>query len=191
MVRRLVEMHGGTVTAHSDGIGRGTEMVVRLPLQVDTDAEVRHRKRRTKDEASLQTIGRRMLVVDDNRDAADSIALLLEVAGHEVRTAYDGPDALNLASVFKPEVVILDLGLPTMDGFEIARQIEGQQLGQGHRARRAHRLGTAGGLPADDRCRLRRASGEAGRARRAAENPRPRSSEQQTGQIARTTAPDT
>jgi signal transduction histidine kinase len=128
MVRRLVEMHGGTVSARSDGIGRGTEMVVRLPLH--TDVEVRQRKRRTKDEALLQTIGRKILVVDDNRDAADSIALLLEVAGHEVRTAYDGPDALNLAAVFKPEVVILDLGLPSMDGFEIARQIEGQSWGK-------------------------------------------------------------
>ncbi len=78
----------------------------------------------------MQTIGRKILVVDDNRDAADSIALLLEVAGHEVRTAYDGPDALNLAAVFKPEVVILDLGLPSMDGFEIARQIEGQSWGK-------------------------------------------------------------
>jgi signal transduction histidine kinase len=128
MVRRLVEMHGGTVSARSDGIGRGTEMIVRLPLH--TEVDVGQRKRRTKDETLLQTIGRRIMVVDDNRDAADSIALLLEVAGHEVRTAYDGPDALNLAAVFKPEVVILDLGLPSMDGFEIARQIEGQSWGK-------------------------------------------------------------
>jgi signal transduction histidine kinase/ActR/RegA family two-component response regulator len=129
MVRRLVEMHGGTVEARSDGIGRGTEMVVRLPLHVEGDRN-RHRKRRAKEDAPLQTIGRRILVVDDNRDAADSIALLLEVAGHVVRTAYDGPDALNVASVFKPEVVILDLGLPSMDGFEIAREIEGQAWGK-------------------------------------------------------------
>ncbi len=129
MVRRLVEMHGGTVEARSDGIGRGTEMIVRLPLHVETELS-RHRKRRAKEDAQLQTIGRRILVVDDNRDAADSIALLLEVAGHVVRTAYDGPDALNVASVFKPEVVILDLGLPTMDGFEIAREIEGQAWGK-------------------------------------------------------------
>jgi signal transduction histidine kinase len=129
MVRRLVEMHGGSVSAHSDGIGRGTEMVVQLPLHAEVGV-TRNRKRRTKDEVLLQAIGRRILVVDDNRDAADSIALLLELAGHEVRTAYDGPDALNLASVFRPEVVILDLGLPIMDGFEIARQIEGQSWGK-------------------------------------------------------------
>jgi CheY-like chemotaxis protein len=78
----------------------------------------------------MVTIGRRVLVVDDNRDAADSIALLLEVAGHEVRTAYDGPDALTIAASFRPAVVILDLGLPIMDGFEIARRIEGQQWGK-------------------------------------------------------------
>jgi signal transduction histidine kinase len=128
MVRRLVEMHGGSVVAHSDGIGRGTEIVVQLPLHADAESQ-RHRRRRKEDQPVL-TVGRRILVVDDNRDAADSIALLLEVAGHEVRTAYDGPDALKLAAVFKPEVVILDLGLPSMDGFEIAREIEGQAWGK-------------------------------------------------------------
>ena len=129
MVQRLVEMHGGSVAAHSDGIGRGTEIVVRLPPHVETDSD-RHHSRLSKEVEPISTVCRRILVVDDNRDAADSIALLLEVAGHDVRTAYDGPDALSLASVFKPEVVILDLGLPTMDGFEIARQIEGQEWGK-------------------------------------------------------------
>ena len=129
MVQRLVEMHGGKVTAQSDGIGRGTEIVVQLPLHIDTDSD-RLRDGAATEIEPVSTICRRILVVDDNRDAADSIALLLEVAGHNVRTAYDGPDALNLASVFKPEVVILDLGLPTMDGFEIARQIEEQSWGK-------------------------------------------------------------
>jgi signal transduction histidine kinase len=128
MVRRLVEMHGGSVEAQSDGIGRGTEMVVRLPLFDDVNAG-KHRKRRTREDVPV-LVGRRILVVDDNRDAADSIALLLEVAGHVVRTAYDGPDALELAAVFRPEVAILDLGLPSMDGFEIARQIEAQAWGK-------------------------------------------------------------
>jgi signal transduction histidine kinase/ActR/RegA family two-component response regulator len=129
MVQRLVEMHGGTVSAQSDGIGRGTQVAVKLPLHVDV-ASSRVRKRRKDEAIIMHTIGRRILVVDDNRDAADSIALLLEVAGHDVRTAYDGPDALNVASEFRPEVVILDLGLPSMDGFEIARQIEGQTWGK-------------------------------------------------------------
>jgi signal transduction histidine kinase len=129
MVQRLVEMHGGRVTAQSEGIGRGTEIVVQLPLHIDTDSD-RLRDGAATEIEPVSTICRRILVVDDNRDAADSIALLLEVAGHNVRTAYDGPDALNLASVFKPDVVILDLGLPSMDGFEIARQIEEQSWGK-------------------------------------------------------------
>ncbi len=129
MVQRLVEMHSGTVTAQSDGIGRGTEIEVRLPLHVDPDVDSQ-RMRRSKGAELVSMVRRRVLVVDDNRDAADSIALLLEVAGHEVRTAYDGPDALNLASVFKPDVVILDLGLPLMDGFEIARRIEAEAWGK-------------------------------------------------------------
>ena len=135
LVRRLVEMHGGTVEARSDGPGRGTELVVRLPL-----VHVAVRRVEPAVQPSVDTgpvapqARRRILVADDNHDAAGSLALRLELAGHEVRTAQDGLEALAVARTFKPQVVLLDLGMPAMDGYETARHLRRLLVGQAARA---------------------------------------------------------
>jgi two-component system CheB/CheR fusion protein len=121
LVKRLVEMHGGSVTGHSDGPGHGSEFVVRLP------ALERSRAPAPGDAAgSGRPMPRRVLVVDDSEDAAESLATVLRIGGHEVCTAYDGPAALRTAEAFRPEVVLLDIGLPGMDGFEVGRRLREQ-----------------------------------------------------------------
>ena len=119
LVQRLIILHGGTVEAHSEGPGRGSEFVVRLPLH-EEPAIVR-------DAPARPSVGagpaRRILLVDDNRDAAQALRLLLEADGHEVRVAGDGASGLELARSYRPEVVLLDIGLPKMDGYETARRI--------------------------------------------------------------------
>jgi two-component system CheB/CheR fusion protein len=120
LVRRLVELHGGTVEARSEGIGRGSQFVVRLPVSA-TDAA---NDERVKDEAQPANRGaRRILVVDDNRDAADSLCMLLASRGHDVRAAYDGLEAVGAAVTFRPDVVLLDIGLPKLSGNDAARRI--------------------------------------------------------------------
>jgi signal transduction histidine kinase len=124
LVRSLVEMHGGTVEARSDGPGRGSEFVVRLPILVaepDTISDCQ-----AKDAEDPPDTCRRILVVDDSRDAAESLAILLRLTGHDVRTAHDGPEALEAARSFEPEVVLLDIGLPGMSGYEVARRLREQ-----------------------------------------------------------------
>jgi PAS domain S-box-containing protein len=121
LVRQLVQMHGGSVEVHSAGPGRGSEFIVRLPLlavQPSADAPSVQNQ-----ENASRSGSRRVLVVDDNRDAVESMALLLEVWGHEVRTAYDGPAALALAAEYRPDVVLLDIGLPGMNGYEVAQRL--------------------------------------------------------------------
>jgi signal transduction histidine kinase/DNA-binding response OmpR family regulator len=122
LVRRLVEMHGGSVHAFSPGVNQGSEFVVRLPVLQEAQAQ----------EAALSnglmrlampTRVHRILVVDDNQDAADSLAMLLRLAGQEIRLAHDGPTALSVAESFHPEVVMLDIGLPGLDGYEVARRL--------------------------------------------------------------------
>jgi signal transduction histidine kinase len=127
LVRRLVEMHGGTVAAFSDGPGTGSEFVVRLPLAAQlTAAPTRDAGRRLAGARSARR-SLRMLVVDDNVDGAQSLALLLDLIGHEVRIGYDGSEALETAAEFRPEVVLLDIGLPRgMDGYEVARRLRTQ-----------------------------------------------------------------
>jgi signal transduction histidine kinase len=130
LVRRLTEMHGGTVTAHSDGHGHGTEVVVRLPvLTTQHPAPV---ETPAKPETLPLMQPRRILVADDNSDAAASLSLLLQLAGHEVRTVHDGADALAVVTSFAPEIVMLDLGMPKLDGYETARQM--RMLPGGHNA---------------------------------------------------------
>jgi CheY-like chemotaxis protein len=121
-------MHGGSVRAHSDGPGQGSEFVVRLPLLVERRSEGsgpgvsgRH----------IESSARRILVVDDNGDAADSLAVLLRLMGNEVRTAPDGPAALEAARAYRPDVVLLDLGLPGMSGYEVCRRLRGGQFANG------------------------------------------------------------
>jgi signal transduction histidine kinase len=121
LVRSLVEMHGGTVEALSDGPGQGSEFVVRLPVLVEGPEAAREAPAGGSE--GVPGPSRRVLVVDDNRDAADSLALLLKLMGHEVRTAYDGPAALQEARAWRPEVVLLDIGLPGMTGYEVARRL--------------------------------------------------------------------
>jgi signal transduction histidine kinase/CheY-like chemotaxis protein len=120
LVRRLVAMHGGSVEAASDGPGRGSEFTVRLPLlaprALDCDAANATRP-------TAVPNARRILVVDDNVDAADSLATLLRLTGHDVSTAYSGPDALHAARERRPEVVLLDIGLPGMSGYEVAGRL--------------------------------------------------------------------
>ncbi len=121
LVRRLTEMHGGTVTAHSEGAGRGCTFTVRLPVMVAQIAGLVHPKRDTGTIPRLAS--QRILVADDNRDAAEALSLQLQLAGHDVRTAHDGIEALTVAKTFDPEIVLLDIGMPKMDGYEVARQL--------------------------------------------------------------------
>ena len=118
LVKSLVEMHGGRVSAASDGPGTGCELTVRLPLA----AAAWRAAAGTVEDASPGR-ARRVLVVEDNRDAAESLSLLLTLAGHEVRLAHDGSTAVKVASAYRPEVVLLDIGLPGMDGFHVARRL--------------------------------------------------------------------
>ncbi|MFO0845599.1 MAG: response regulator, partial [Gemmataceae bacterium] len=122
LVRRLTEMHGGAVEARSEGQGRGSEFVVRLPL---SGRAVRSPAAAPEPPPSPPPSGqrRRVLAVDDNRDSAKTLTRILQVLGHEVRTAHDGEEALSLAEQFSPEIVLLDLGLPGMDGLEVARRL--------------------------------------------------------------------
>jgi PAS domain S-box-containing protein len=121
--RGLVELHGGTVEAHSDGPGRGSEFVVRLPALADEAAAPPSLGA----EATPAAPPVRVLAVDDNKDAADSLAVLLELYGHEVRAVYTGKEALAVAPAFRPQAVLLDLGLPDVNGVEIARRIRSDQ----------------------------------------------------------------
>jgi signal transduction histidine kinase len=120
LVRRLTEMHGGTVTVHSDGPGRGAEFRVRLPVMSAPLATLSGQRREPATIPSLAP--QRILVADDNHDAAEALALQLQLAGHDVRTAHDGVQALAVAHTFVPDIVLLDLGMPKMDGYEAARQ---------------------------------------------------------------------
>ncbi|HLV68825.1 MAG TPA: ATP-binding protein, partial [Polyangiaceae bacterium] len=119
LVHSLVTLHGGNVTAHSAGVGRGSRFVVTLPLSNEVPAiistVVPARKRRAP--------GRRVLLVDDNQDAAEMLASLLRAEGHDVLVAHDGPSALAEARAFRPAVALLDIGLPVMDGYELAEKL--------------------------------------------------------------------
>jgi PAS domain S-box-containing protein len=118
LARGLVELHGGTVTAHSNGAGQGTTMTVRLPLataRVPASANSPHE--------NTPVAARRILVVDDNADAAASLAMLLELDGHVTRIAHSGGAALVAASEFEPQLVFLDIGLPDISGYEVARRL--------------------------------------------------------------------
>jgi CheY-like chemotaxis protein/nitrogen-specific signal transduction histidine kinase len=119
LVRSIVALHGGRVDAHSEGIGRGSTFTVSLPLM----ANQRTSQIIQTEQALVSTPARRILIADDNADAAESLSDLLSMLGHEVCTARDGEEAREKASVFSPEIVILDLGMPRMGGIEAAKQI--------------------------------------------------------------------
>lgn len=127
LVKRIVELHGGSVEAHSRGIGMGSQFTVRLPAIEAAPAVNPAEPERA--ESSRATPKCRILVVDDNADAADSLALMLQASGHEVERAYDGLQAVQAAATFRPHVILLDIGLPKLNGYEAARQI--RQTGWG------------------------------------------------------------
>src|ERR1700722_15630498 len=130
LVRGLVTLHGGSVEARSDGRGKGSEFIVRLPIgapaaaiQIDAPAEG------AAPGGSAAGAGLKILVVDDNRDAADSCATLLELSGHHVQTAYTGRQGLELAETFRPHAALLDIGLPDFDGYQLAKKIRAAPWG--------------------------------------------------------------
>ncbi|HEX5865104.1 MAG TPA: response regulator, partial [Casimicrobiaceae bacterium] len=120
LVRRLVEMHNGSVSVSSRGQGKGSEFVVRLPL-----ALARGVRRAPAKETlpQLPATRRRLLVVDDNRDFADTLGALFGVMGHDVRIAYNGTDALSAAAEYRPDAIFLDIGLPGASGYDVARML--------------------------------------------------------------------
>ena len=146
----LVELHGGSIEAHSDGPGRGSEFIVRLP--VPSDSAVPAAAPAGSDEA-VAAKPRRILVVDDNRDAADSLAMLLRSLGNEVTTAYDGERAAEQAEQTRPEIVLLDIGMPHLNGFDACRRMRNQAWGAG-----MHIIAMTGWGQEEDR----RRTGEAG-----------------------------
>ena len=122
LVRTLVEMHSGTVEANSKGRGYGSEFVVRLPWDrsLIAPAPVMNSPQPSEQDIGLS---RRILIIDDNADAADSLATVLDMHWHHTRTAYDGPSGILAAQEFLPDIILLDIGLPGMSGYEVARKL--------------------------------------------------------------------
>jgi len=124
LARRIAELHGGTLVAKSDGTNRGAEFVLRVPL---SQAPARYETSRAEQKTAVP---RRILVVDDNVDAATTLDVLLRSLGHETRVTHDGMKALEIAREFRPEVVLLDIGMPGLDGYEVARRLRAMNHGQ-------------------------------------------------------------
>jgi signal transduction histidine kinase len=127
LVRTLVELHGGSVEAHSDGPGTGTQLTVRLPLLEPAAVRV---PARLPAADTTELPPSRILVVDDNADAAEALAFMLRAAGHNVNTAHDGLEALEIAPDFLPDIVLLDLGMPNLNGYDTAGRIREQSWGR-------------------------------------------------------------
>ena len=169
LVKQLVEMHGGTVEAFSEGPGRGSEFVVRLPVAERRSGgggrawrgPARRGRRRGASSSSTTT-----------RTRPCRLPTLLALGGHETRTAHDGAEALDVAESFRPEVVLLDIGLPGLNGYEAARRIRQQPWGRGHAAGGADRLGAGRGPAPFEGSRVRRPPGQAGEAGSASADPR-------------------
>lgn len=143
LVRGIVALHGGSVHAHSEGLGRGSEFVVTLPLSDALEAP-----QPDSIESTEAGAGRRILIADDNRDAADTCAALLELSGYIVRTAYSGREALELAESFRPQAALLDIGLPDLSGYTLAQCIRASGWG-----RRALLIAITGWGQSEDRRR--------------------------------------
>jgi CheY-like chemotaxis protein len=124
LVRKLLELHGGSVVASSAGLGQGSTFTLRLPL-----AEARASEPVTTSQVVSTRATLRVLVVDDNEDAAECLASLLDLEGHRTHLAHSGPDAVTSARAFTPDVILLDIGLPGFDGYEVARRLH-QELGE-------------------------------------------------------------
>jgi two-component system CheB/CheR fusion protein len=130
LVRALVELHGGEIAASSRGTDQGSEFTVRLPLFVSEGA-ARDAVKTTQRRDPVMQVRRNILIADDNQDALESLALMLRMEGHEVTCASDGEEALALAGQRKPEIVVLDVGMPKLDGCEVARRIRAESWGRG------------------------------------------------------------
>jgi CheY-like chemotaxis protein len=126
LVKTLIEMHGGTVQVHSGGLGRGSEFVVRLPVLAET---ARPLPEPTPAEEA-PPVSRRVLIVDDNEDGAESLALLLQLGGHETHKAHDGVAAIQAAERLRPDAVLLDIGLPVLNGYEVCSRIRKEPWGK-------------------------------------------------------------
>lgn len=127
LAKQLVEMHGGKIEAKSEGPSKGSEFVVRLPIVVERPCS---RKTSDDDSNATPTSDLRILVVDDNQDTSSTLAMLLKMMGNNVRTAHDGDEAVRAAGEFHPHVVLLDIGLPKMNGYEAARAIREEPWGK-------------------------------------------------------------
>jgi CheY-like chemotaxis protein len=128
LARRLTEMHGGRIDVHSDGVGKGSEFSVHLPVLNERPRELVAALAQT---PSLSSADVRILVVDDNHDAADSLGELLRMAGHSVTVTYDGASSIAAADQFHPQVVLLDIGMPGMDGYAVAGHFRRRPAGDG------------------------------------------------------------
>jgi PAS domain S-box-containing protein len=122
LVRTLVQMHQGSVEARSEGLGKGSEFVVRLPLSQSESINVQTRTLAADEPTDTRSV-RRILCVDDNRDSADSLGMLLRFLGADVQIAYDGPSALEAIKICRPSIILMDLGMPELNGCEVARRI--------------------------------------------------------------------
>jgi two-component system, chemotaxis family, CheB/CheR fusion protein len=127
LVRGLVSLHGGSVKALSEGPGRGSEFILRIPIGTPLERPDVEESA----DAPVPGAGLKILVVDDNRDAADTCAMLLELSGHHMQTAYTGQRALELAEKFRPHVVLLDIGIPDLDGYQLAKKFRAFSWGRG------------------------------------------------------------
>ncbi len=129
IVKQLVQMHDGSVEVHSEGYGMGSEFIVRLPvvLSVVNERQEEQDARQT----SKPTPRNRILVVDDNVDAASSLAMMLKIMGNEVRTAHDGKEGMETAAAFRPDMILLDIGMPKLNGYDACRRIREQPWGRG------------------------------------------------------------
>jgi len=147
LARKLAEMHGGRISATSDGLGKGSEFTVRLPLATGAVADSPEHVA-----TPLPSTRRRVLVIDDNVDAAEALSMLLEILGAEVQMVNDGPSALKAFAAYAPELVLLDIGMPDMDGYEVAQRLRAQDP-----QRRAKLVALTGFGQAEDSRRAREA----------------------------------
>jgi CheY-like chemotaxis protein/two-component sensor histidine kinase len=128
LVKGLVHLHGGRISAHSAGLGEGSEFLVSLPRLLINDSP--RPSGNGLHVHSNRNPGRRVLIADDNQDGAESLSMLLSLSGHEILLAHTGADALNVAKERRPDVAVLDIGMPDLSGYEVARRIRSQPWGQ-------------------------------------------------------------
>jgi PAS domain S-box-containing protein len=124
LAQRLIKMHGGQIEAHSEGLGRGSRFTVEMPIAITGTQQAENRSPNT---AMSKAAQKRILVVDDNVDSATSLAMMLKILGHETRKAHDGLEAVDVARSFAPEIILMDIGMPKLNGFDACRRIRAEQ----------------------------------------------------------------